>query len=175
LNTGNKKVFVISGVKNSGKTTLVCRLLEIFSEMGWKVATIKHDGHDFEADVYGTDSYRHFQAGAYGTVIFSDKKYMVVKEQQVTEEELMNFFPEADLILLEGFKYSPYPKIEVIRKGNSKKSVCSGFHLEAVVTDLEREELEDVSKALPVFNLNNPKQIADFIIDYQISRGNNNE
>ena len=61
-----KRIFAISGVKNSGKTTLICKLLEIFKEKGLKVAVLKHDGHDFEPDIPGTDTYRQLQAGAYG-------------------------------------------------------------------------------------------------------------
>ena len=101
----------ISGVKNSGKTTLICRLLEIFKDKGLKVAVLKHDGHDFVPDVPGTDTYCQLQSGAYGTAVFSAGKYMLVKQQpQISEKELAEFFPEADLILLEGFKYSTYPK-----------------------------------------------------------------
>ena len=68
--------FAISGVKNSGKTTLITKLLPVLTDRGLKVATIKHDGHDFQTDVPGTDTFAHFQAGAYGTVVFSDHKYM---------------------------------------------------------------------------------------------------
>ena len=101
-----KRIFAISGVKNSGKTTLICRLLEIFKDKGLKVAVLKHDGHDFVPDVPGTDTYCQLQSGAYGTAVFSAGKYMLVKQQpQISEKELAEFFPEADLILLEGFKY----------------------------------------------------------------------
>lgn len=159
------QIFAISGVKNSGKTTLITRILPIFTEKGLKVATIKHDGHDFDADVPGTDTYRHFHAGAYGTVIFSDSKYMVVKKQpHMTEEQIIEWFPEADLILLEGFKTCPYPKIELIRKGNSVKSVCEGCHLTAIATDLEPECLERADIEIPLLNLNDPQAIADFIL-----------
>ncbi len=73
--------YAVSGVKNSGKTTLITKLLPVLTGRGLKVATIKHDGHDFQTDVPGTDTFAHFQAGAYGTVVFSDHKYMVVKQQ----------------------------------------------------------------------------------------------
>ncbi len=159
------KLFAVSGVKNSGKTTLICRLLEIFSGMGLRVATIKHDGHEFNADVPGTDTYRQLRAGAYGTAVFSAEKYMVVKRQKDTaEDQLLELFPEADLILLEGFKHSPYPKIELVRKGNSTKSVCSGYRLKAVATDLPEEELELDGPAVPLLDLNDAGQIADFIL-----------
>ena len=109
-------LFAISGVKNSGKTTLITKLIPILTEKGLKVATIKHDGHEFAPDVPGTDTWVHLQAGALGTAIFSDTKFMVVKQEAgVTETRLQEMFPEADLILLEGFKYSSYPKMEILR------------------------------------------------------------
>ena len=74
----------------------------------------------------------------------------------------MKLFPEADLILLEGFKDSSYPKIEVIRRGNSRKSVCREG-LRAVATDLLPEELPDID--VPLLNLNAPEEIAEFLID----------
>lgn len=74
----------------------------------------------------------------------------------------MNLFPEADLILLEGFKDSFYPKIEVIRRGNSGKSVCREG-LWAVATDLLPEELPDIDA--PLLNLNAPEEIAAFLMD----------
>ena len=165
-----KRIVAISGVKNSGKTTLICRLLEIFKEKGLRVAVLKHDGHDFEPDVPGTDTYRQLQAGAYGTAVFSKGKYMLVKQQpQISEKELIEFFPEADLILLEGFKYSTYPKIEIVRKGNSSESVCNPKRLMAIATNLDAEEREalSISEDVPLFELDNAKSIAEFILsDY---------
>jgi len=165
-----KRIVAISGIKNSGKTTLICRLLEIFKEKGLRVAVLKHDGHDFEPDVPGTDTYRQLQAGAYGTAVFSKGKYMLVKQQpQISEKELMEFFPEADLILLEGFKYSTYPKIEIVRKGNSAESVSNPERLMAIATNLDAEEREalSVQENVPFFDLDNAKSIAEFILsDY---------
>ena len=165
-----KRIVAISGVKNSGKTTLICRLLEIFKEKGLRVAVLKHDGHDFEPDVPGTDTYRQLQAGAYGTAVFSKGKYMLVKQQpQISEKELMEFFPEVDLILLEGFKYSTYPKIEIVRKGNSTESVCNPERLMAIATNLDAEEREVlfIPEDIPLFELDNAKSIAEFILsDY---------
>ncbi|MDO4266237.1 MAG: molybdopterin-guanine dinucleotide biosynthesis protein B [Eubacteriales bacterium] len=103
--------FAVSGYKNSGKTTLLEKLVARLSAEGIKTACIKHDGHDFVPDVPGTDSDRLRRAGAYGTAVFSTKRFMAAKEtEQITERELAALFPEADLILLEGFKDSAYPK-----------------------------------------------------------------
>lgn len=165
-----KRIFAISGVKNSGKTTLICRLLEIFKDKGLKVAVLKHDGHDFVPDVPGTDTYCQLQSGAYGTAVFSAGKYMLVKQQpQISEKELAEFFSEADLILLEGFKYSTYPKIEIIRKGNSAESVCNPKKLMAIATNLDAEERDALSvlENIPFFELDNAECIAEFILsDY---------
>lgn len=104
-------VFAVSGYKNSGKTTLLTGVIPELVERGYRVAVIKHDGHDFESDVPGTDSYRHQKAGAYGTAVFSEKRLMITKETTEADEQcLMKAFPEADIILLEGFKNSDYPK-----------------------------------------------------------------
>lgn len=103
--------YAVCGYKNSGKTTLITKLIPILTEKGYRVATIKHDGHDFESDVPGTDTYRHQKAGAYGSGIFSGSRFMVSK--QCTDADLRmlsEYFPEADVILLEGFKNSGFPK-----------------------------------------------------------------
>lgn len=157
-------LIAVSGRKNSGKTTLITKILPILTEYGWKVATIKHDGHEFQADVPGTDTYRHLEAGAYGTAIFSGSKYMIVKKQtEVLLPQLIEQFPEADLLLLEGFKGSGFPKLEVIRGENSSESVCAEEGLLAVVTDLTREELKGVDPELPLIDLNDVQAAAEFI------------
>ncbi|MDO5336960.1 MAG: molybdopterin-guanine dinucleotide biosynthesis protein B [Eubacteriales bacterium] len=155
-------MFAVSGVKNSGKTTLITRLLPVLGARGIKTAVIKHDGHEFEADVPGTDTFAHQQAGAYGTAVFSDTRFMLVKQQQITEQELWRFFPEADLILLEGFKHSSYPKIEVVRQGNSQRCVCEREHLAAVAADFVPEGCIGI----PVFSPDNIQALADVILTH---------
>lgn len=131
-------VIAVSGVKNSGKTTFLEKVVADLTKKGYKVAVIKHDGHDFVPDVEGTDTDRLRKAGACGCGIFSDKKWMVVKEEpKISEKKLIHFFPDADVILLEGFKNSDYPKIEIVRKDISSNSVCRADTLLALVTDTE--------------------------------------
>lgn len=104
-------IYAISGYKNSGKTTTITRLIPLLVKKGFRVAVIKHDGHDFVGDEPGTDSYKHQEAGAYGTAVFSEGHYMVNKRgSSVTERDLIAMFPEADIILIEGLKDSIYPK-----------------------------------------------------------------
>lgn len=161
-----QSIIVICGVKNSGKTTLITKLIPKFTSLGYKVATIKHDGHDFDADVEGTDSYKHKQAGAYGTAVFSKNKFMVVKEQKETDEsELIKLFPEADIIFLEGFKNSVYPKVEIVRKGNSCESVCNKDNLIAIASDIENNE-KNLDLENKIIDLNNIDKIVEKIIQY---------
>lgn len=105
-------IFAISGYKNSGKTTMIENLIPILTGYGYKVATIKHDAHDFEPDVPGTDTYRHRKAGALGTAIFSGRRWRIERDakEKISVKELIKAFPDADVILLEGFKNSGYPK-----------------------------------------------------------------
>ena len=161
-------ILAVSGVKNSGKTTLIVSLLPKLKQKGLKVAVIKHDGHEFEADIPGTDTWKFGEAGACGTLVFSGSKYMMVRYRPApSTDELICYFPESDVVLLEGFKDSEYPKIEVIRRGNSLKSVCNPKFLLGIVTDLRREELEAEGTALPenlpFFDLNETEILADWI------------
>ncbi|MBR1658989.1 MAG: molybdopterin-guanine dinucleotide biosynthesis protein B [Oscillospiraceae bacterium] len=117
-------IIAVSGVKNSGKTTLLERLIPLLAEKGLRCAVIKHDGHRFEPDREGTDTWRALRAGAVGAAVYDGEKFQAVKYAAVSETELAALYPEADVIFLEGFKYSPYPKIEVWRKENSPAPVC---------------------------------------------------
>lgn len=154
--------FAVSGTKNSGKTTLIRKMLPIFQRYGLRTAVVKHDGHDFCADVPGTDSYRYVEAGAYGAAVFSGTKYMVVKQQeQTSEQELAAYFPEADLILLEGFKHSDYPKIEVVREGISERGVRCRNRVIAVASDCP----QSCRGETPVVDINDAEAAAEIILD----------
>ena len=104
-------IFAVSGGKNSGKTTLIEGVVAILAQRGYSVAVIKHDGHAFEPDVAGTDTRRFYDAGASGTAVFDGEKFMLVRRAAVTEKQLFEAFPDADLILIEGLKDSDYPKL----------------------------------------------------------------
>lgn len=138
-------VIVICGIKNSGKTTLIRNLIPKLNALGYKVATIKHDGHEFESDVPGTDSYYHQQAGAYGTAVYSKSQFMITKKEEHTLlEKLIEYFKEADFILIEGCKNSSYPKIEVIRSVNHNEPVSNPKGRFLIVTDIkDYQRVED--------------------------------
>ena len=89
-----QRIFAVSGVKDSGKTTLISRLIPHFKRKGLAVSVIKHDGHDFIPDVPGTDTYRLRSAGAQGAAVFSGSRAMVIKDDvTVSEKELIREFP----------------------------------------------------------------------------------
>lgn len=160
--TNRPFIMAISGCKNSGKTTLITKLIPKFCEKGYKVATIKHDGHDFQGDVVGTDTYKHKNAGAYGTAIFSKNKFMVIKEDKFIDETyFIKLFPEADIIFLEGFKASDYPKLEIVRKGNSNRPICNEKNLIGILSDINVMEGNH-----NIIDLNNIELIVEKILNY---------
>lgn len=159
-----RKVLAVSGVKNSGKTTVLETLVSALTLRGLRVAVIKHDGHRFSPDSPGTDTARHLAAGACGAAVFDAEKYQLVKYAPVSERTLMDQFPEADLILLEGFKGSAWPKIEVVRGGNSHAPVCDPATLVALVTDLPLR-----AGAVPVVGLDETERLAELV--YQFATG----
>ena len=125
----------ISGVKNSGKTTLISKLIPKLKSMNLKVATIKHDGHEFEPDVLGTDSYIHRKSGADGVGIFSDGRFMIIKEEKTDLKNMLTYFSDMDLVILEGFKDKDILKIELVRHKVSNKPYCKEENILFFVTD----------------------------------------
>ena len=139
------KVISVCGLKNSGKTTLINKLVRAYTERGMKVAVIKHDGHDFDCDVKGTDTYSFTESGAYGAACFSRDRIFVHKQGTgETEKQLIGLFPEADIIFIEGLKDSTFKKIEVIKKGISDEPVSNPEGRFLIVSDLtEKSFCED--------------------------------
>lgn len=133
---GRPPVLAVCGMKNSGKTTCLEQLIRIFSQRGYRVAAVKHDGHDFSPDVPGTDSYRMQQAGAWGTAVFSSRRLLIYKEQKRQLEELLEEFGDSDLILVEGEKSSTLPKIEIVRFGISKTPVSNPEGRLGILSDI---------------------------------------
>ncbi|MGL5123885.1 MAG: molybdopterin-guanine dinucleotide biosynthesis protein B [Fusobacteriaceae bacterium] len=153
--------FAVSGSKNSGKTTFIQRLIKAFVLEGKKVGTIKHDGHDLISDVIGTDSFKHREAGATKTLVFSNNKFILIDyENEFLTENFINFFLGYDLVILEGFKYSDFLKIEIIREFNSQESICNEKNLMCIVSDF------NLQANVPIFNFNNLDEIITEIKKY---------
>lgn len=155
--------FSFVGRSNTGKTTVIERLILILREKGFKVAVIKHHPHDFEIDLPGKDTYRYKQAGAEIAILASPGKVAVIEdtEKELTLDELIaGFVHNVDLLIIEGFKREKIPKIEVFQgKEDGDKPVCADdSNLIAIVTD------ESVVTSLPVFSRDDMNGVAEFII-----------
>lgn len=159
--TGKPQVVAVSGVKNSGKTTLITAMLPHLRRAGVQVAVVKHDGHTFQPDPPDTDTGRYLQAGAVGAAIYDGETTKVIWRQAPDLSRLLELFPRADLILLEGGKYSPLPKLELVRAGNSTRPVCDPATLLALVTDTDLH-----LPGIPTLSLHDPGQVAKFLITY---------
>ncbi|WP_168121117.1 molybdopterin-guanine dinucleotide biosynthesis protein B [Paenibacillus sp. HB172176] len=115
----NPIIIQIVGYKNSGKTKLICRLTEMLKRLRCRVGTIKHDAHDFQMDTPGTDTWQHQAAGADITAIASSKRTAILKKKPDTLRQLINqMSDDVDVILIEGFKEAPFPKIIMLRNGD---------------------------------------------------------
>jgi molybdopterin-guanine dinucleotide biosynthesis protein B len=151
------------GRSNSGKTTLIERVIPELVRAGYKVATVKHAGHGFDLDTEGKDSWRHRQAGASGVVILSKGSMAMfadVSDQMKVEEVRDRFLDSSyDLIIAEGWKNEGYPKIVVVREQFGEIPV-SPEGLMAVVSD------RPVDLDVPVFNLNDAPAVAALIIEH---------
>jgi molybdopterin-guanine dinucleotide biosynthesis protein MobB len=140
LNTSkdSRPVISIVGKSQSGKTLLMEQLIAEFKRRGYKVAALKHSRGKMEIDQPGKDSWRFAQAGSDAVLVSSPDKLAVIKslDHDLGIEEIMPMVsPEFNLILVEGFKKSKVPKIEVHRKELGGDLLCSPEELSAVVTD----------------------------------------
>lgn len=161
-----KKVPYLSfvGRSNTGKTTVIERLIPILVGKGIKVAVIKHHPHDFDIDIPGKDTYRYKKAGAIMSILASPRKIAIVKdtEDELPLAEIMSrYVSGVDLLIIEGFKKEDVPKIEVFqRKEGADLPVRWGDrNLMAIVTD------EPMETSLPVFSRDDIHGIARFIVD----------
>ncbi len=157
-------VLAIVGFSNSGKTTLMEKLISALSAEGLDVCTIKHSHHQPEMDTPGKDSWRHKHAGAKGSLLVGPEQLLMVADIQklLTPQEMADaYFPHADLVLVEGYASMPCAKIEVVREGRSADMRCEPSELIAVVTDMQ-----DLSVNIPKLDLNDTRQIVTFIQDW---------
>ena len=158
------KIFGIAGWKNSGKTGLAVRLVTELARRGYRVSTVKHAHHDFDIDKVGADSFRHREAGAHEVTIVSGTRYAIMHELRGAPEpsfsEILARLAPCDLVLIEGYKREPIPKIEARRleAANREPLAPTDPHIVAIASD---HPVED--QGLHLFDLNDTTAIADFI------------
>lgn len=161
------KVFGFAGWSGSGKTTLIEQVIPLMVARGLRVSIIKHAHHRFDIDKPGKDSWRHREAGASEVLLVSDQRWVLMHELRGEAEpdlhaQLAHLSP-CDLVLVEGFKAVPIPKIEIHRPSVGKPLLYP--HNPAIVA-VASDDPELVTP-LPRLNLNDPAAVAEFILHHQ--------
>ena len=159
-------VFGLAGWSGSGKTTLMTRLLPELIGRGLTVSTMKHAHHAFDVDQPGKDSYTHRSAGATEVLVASANRWALMHEHrgapEPTAAELMRHMTPVDLLVIEGFKREPHPKLEIYRRANGKPLLHPDDpDIVAVASDVPLEKTP-----LPVLSIDDIAGIADFIIGH---------
>lgn len=155
-----------AGYSESGKTTLLLKVIAYLKEKGFKIAALKHDGHDFEMDKEGKDTYRMKKAGADCIAISSGNKYAVIADSsyRLTFHELMEKVPQGmDIIIGEGFKDEDIPKILVYRKEINKPNL---YNIEKNIVAVATDNFEEFKDVKNIFHINDYEKIGDFLINY---------
>ncbi|SEM67734.1 molybdopterin-guanine dinucleotide biosynthesis protein B [Lihuaxuella thermophila] len=154
-------VLQIVGYKDSGKTTLICQLIRQLSEKGLRIGTIKHDSHELRLDAEGTDTWKHSEAGAQVVAVSSQKRTAIFKQQATPLSNLLTAMSGLDLILVEGFKREPYPKILMIKKEDDLALMEQLSNIIAVVSWIPLE-----NACTPVWSVNRTEGLAEFLLRY---------
>ena len=159
-------VFGVAGWSGSGKTTLIEKLIPEFTARGLKVSVIKHAHHGFDLDRPGKDSFRHREAGASQVLMLSGDRWVLMHElrgaPEPSLEEQLRLLSPCDVVLIEGFKAAPVPKIEINRACFDKPPLWpDGAHIVAVAAD------GPIDCPLPCIPLDDVAAIVQFILDYR--------
>lgn len=153
-------IISVVGRSDSGKTTLLEKLIPELKRRGYRVATVKHHFHPgFEIDQPGKDTWRHAQAGSDHVVIAAPDKVASIRrvEREPTLDEIAAGITDVDIILTEGYKRAGTPKIEVVRSARSREPLCTPDELIALATDVP------VDLDVPQFDLEDAAGLVDLI------------
>ena len=156
------EIIGVVGWKNTGKTTLIEKLIKEFNKRNLSISTIKHSHHNFSVDQQGTDSFRHFNAGAKETILASDKKWIKFS-RQLSDSNLSDLIEQiipVDIVMVEGFKLSRHKKIEVV-DATSKKTPL--YKTDQTICGIVFNEHKIQNTELPQFNRDDIPEICDFI------------
>ena len=153
------------GHQASGKTTLIVELIPLLAERGYRVGTVKHAPHEKDVDRPGSDSFLHRLAGAKQTLVFSEANCALFWEgssDEKVEDLVERLFGDYDIVIAEGFKRGPFPKVEVFRRPSSeprREPLAGEIDVLAVVTD-EKVALPDGVERL---SSRRPEEIIEFL------------
>lgn len=164
------KALGIAGWSGSGKTTLILSLLGEFARRGLRVSTVKHAHHKVEIDTPGKDSYEHRAAGAHEVMLITGKRFALMHDFPNPDEEtpladLVARMAPVDLLLIEGFKSYPHPKLEVHRPSVGKPLLASQ---DPYIIGIACDDDPAMSLSLPCLPLNDPAAVADFVLAHAV-------
>lgn len=153
------------GYANSGKTTVVSKLVSILKNRGYRVAAIKHASHGYDMDRPGKDSWQHFEAGADQVIVVGPDSYSHHHRGPAKLLDVIGHITNVDIILVEGFKGEPIPKIEIINQDDPTLRIALGEYLQAVIGS------DDPHGTVPWFVPNALDSVADFLVERFIETG----
>lgn len=153
-------VFAFAAYSGTGKTTVIEKLIHSLKARGLRLAVIKHDGHRFEIDHEGKDSWRFAHAGADITIISSAEKMAYIEQRELSLQQQIDMVHDVDLILVEGYKNETLPQFGIARKATDKGFTAELSRFIALITDIE-----DLDTSLPCFGLDDIEEITEFIIE----------
>jgi molybdopterin-guanine dinucleotide biosynthesis protein B len=163
------RIIGLAGWSGAGKTTLLVKIIPILTAQGLRVSTIKHAHHDFDIDKPGKDSWLHREAGATEVLVASGQRWALMHELRDEAEPLLEGLlgrlTAVDLVLIEGFKHNPHPKIEVHRPADGKDLLYP--HDPAIIAVASDVTLPGVR--LPVLALDNADAAAAFVVAHAVA------
>lgn len=152
----------VVGYKNSGKTTLICTLIQSLTERGYKVAVIKHDTHGFEMDHPGTDTYKQHEAGAAAVALISQHRTAIIEEKGTDLDVMIRRFEEYDIVLIEGYKLEMYSKIVMVREWEHLVLIEQLSNVAAVVSWLPLDQIKlKIGEMYPLHDKDDSKGIIE--------------
>lgn len=159
------KTFGFAGYSGSGKTTLIEQVIPRLTARGMKVSLIKHVHHQFDIDKPGKDSYRHREAGCTQVLLTSNQRWALMHElrggPEPTLEQQLALLAPCDIVLVEGFKSTPLPKMEVYRRERGAPPLYpTNASIVAVACD------SPLDTDLPQLDINDPDAVTAFILDF---------
>lgn len=163
------RILQVVGLKNAGKTTLVCKIVERLTRLGYDVGTVKHDAHRFEIDHEGKDTWRHRQAGSKIVAISSEQegKTCYIEQCYTPLAEMLERMADMDFVVVEGFKAEGYPKIVVIREPEQLELLHRVAPVLAIASWLPAEIIRkylDVKPDVPVYDINDEVGMVQLIL-----------